>query len=95
MYLNFIKFHLYLFEIISLLMSIVAVIGLVYYSFLFRRYDSLKDHHTNIYNVYFTANYSPGVFGDVSINLYAENKTGSKNACIIVNSDFSGNFSNT
>ena len=84
MYLRFIKFHLIVFEIISLAMSIIAVIGLVYYSFFFKNYTGLQENGAKIIDISFNSSIKESTFGDISINLYLPNMTNCTNAYIIL-----------
>ena len=95
MYLRFIKIHLIIFEIISLAMSIVAIIGLVYFSFFFKNYNGLKENGAKIYDISFNTSIKETTFGDISINLYLPNATNCTNAYIILNKNFSEEFSNS
>lgn len=95
MYLRFIKIHLIIFEIISLAMSIVAIIGLVYFSFFFKNYNGLKENGAKIYDISFNTSIKETTFGDISINLYLPNTTNCTNAYIILNKNFSEEFSNS
>ena len=93
MYLRFIKLHLIIFEIISLGMSIIAVIGLVYYSFFFKRYDGLQENGSRIYDISFNSSIKKSTYGDISINLYSPNTPNCTNAYIILNKKFSDKIS--
>ena len=95
MYLRFIKIHLIIFEIISLAMSIVAIIGLIYFSFFFKNYNGLKENGAKIYDISFNTSIKETTFGDISINLYLPNTTNCTNAYIILNKNFSEEFSDS
>ncbi len=95
MYLTFIKLHLIIFEIISLAMSIVAIIGLVYFSFFFKNYNGLKENGAKIYDISFNTSIKETTFGDISINLYLPNTTNCTNAYIILNKNYSEEFSDS
>lgn len=93
MYLRFIKFHLIVFEIISLAMSIIAVIGLVYYSFFFKNYTGLQENGAKIIDISFNSSIKESTFGDISINLYLPNMINCTNAYIILNRNYSEEYS--
>ncbi len=69
MYLTFIKIHLMVFEFISLIMSVIAVIGLIYYSFIFKRFSGLKEQGANILKIKFNASIEQTIFSDVKITI--------------------------
>ena len=73
MYLTFIKIHLMVFEFISLIMSVIAVIGLIYYSFIFKRFSGLKEKGANILKIKFNASIEQTVFSDVKITINSSN----------------------
>ena len=93
MYLRFIKFHLIVFEIISLAMSIIAVIGLVYYSFFFKNHTGLQENGAKIIDISFNSSIKESTFGDISINLYLPNMINCTNAYIILNRNYSEEYS--
>ena len=61
------------FEFISLIMSVIAVIGLIYYSFIFKRFSGLKEKGANILKIKFNASIEQTVFSDVKITINSSN----------------------
>jgi hypothetical protein len=57
------------FEFISLIMSVIAVIGLIYYSFIFKRFSGLKEQGANILKIKFNASIEQTIFSDVKITI--------------------------
>ena len=50
-------------------MSVIAVIGLIYYSFIFKRFSGLKEKGANILKIKFNASIEQTVFSDVKITI--------------------------
>ena len=73
MHLLFIKLHLIIFEIISLILFLSIFGALFYYSIVYKNYPSMKEDNNIAYlNVSFTANISKGVYSDVQIKLFPQ-----------------------
>ena len=78
MHLLFVKLHLIIFEVISLILLGAIFTALFYYSIIFpninamkeNKNDSNKKDNIGLLNVKFTAKLSRGVFSDVDIKLY-------------------------
>ncbi len=50
-------------------MSVIAVIGLIYYSFIFKRFSGLKEQGANILKIKFNASIEQTIFSDVKITI--------------------------
>lgn len=72
MHLLFVKFHLIVFEIVSTVLLCGIFIALFYYSVIFKLKSAMKDENaSDIIYLNFSANFSPGVWADVKIELYS------------------------
>ena len=87
MKLLFIKLHLIIFEVISLILLCSIFLSLFYYSVIFKNMNGMKEENIGTLCVNFTANFSKGIFGDVDIKLFKQNSQeihqNSLNACIL------------
>ena len=76
MHLLFIKLHLIIFEIISLILFLSIFGALFYYSIVYKNYPSMKQDYNIAYlNVSFSSNYSKGVYSDVDVELFPQNNS--------------------
>ena len=76
MHLLFIKLHLIIFEIISLILFLSIFGALFYYSIVYKNYPSMKEDNNIAYiNVSFSANISKGVYSDVQIKLFPQDNS--------------------
>ena len=74
MRLLFVKIHLIIFEIISLVLFISIFGALFYYSIVYQNYSAMKsDDDIEYINISFSANYSKGTYSDVDIKLFPQN----------------------
>ena len=81
MHLLFIKLHLIIFEIISLILFLSIFGALFYYSIVYKNYPSMKQDDNIAYlNVSFTANISKGVYSDVQIKLFPQDNSNNQNS---------------
>ena len=81
MHLLFIKLHLIIFEIISLILFLSIFGALFYYSIVYKNYPSMKEDNNIAYlNVSFTANISKGVYSDVQIKLFPQDNSNNQNS---------------
>ena len=81
MHLLFIKLHLIIFEIISLILFLSIFGALFYYSIVYKNYPSMKEDNNIAYlNVSFTANISKGVYSDVQIKLFPQDNLNIQNS---------------
>ena len=88
MHLLFIKLHLIVFEIVSLVIFCTIFGALFYYSVIYKNMSAMKGiENVKEMEIKFAANYSAGVFGDLNLKLYEINSTdineSNKNACIL------------
>ncbi len=71
MHLLFVKLHLIIFEVISLLLFCAIFMTLFYYSVIYKNMSVMKDEdNIGKLNVLFSADYSKGVFADVDLKIY-------------------------
>ena len=81
MHLLFIKLHLIIFEIISLILFLSIFGALFYYSIVYKNYPSMKEDNNIAYlNISFTANISKGVYSDVQIKLFPQDNLNIQNS---------------
>ena len=81
MHLLFIKLHLIIFEIISLILFLSIFGALFYYSIVYKNYPSMKEDNNIAYlNISFTANISKGVYSDVQIKLFPQDNSNNQNS---------------
>ena len=73
MHLLFIKLHLIIFEVISLILFLSIFGALFYYSIVYKNYPSMKYENNILYtNISFSVNYSKGVYSDVNIKIFPQ-----------------------
>ncbi len=81
MHLLFIKLHLIIFEIISLILFLSIFGALFYYSIVYKNYPSMKEDNNIAYlNISFSANISKGVYSDVQIKLFPQDNLNIQNS---------------
>ena len=72
MHLLFVKLHLIIFEIVSLVLLCCIFGALFYFSVIFKNMNAMKDEkNIGIINVTFAANFSDGVFADIDVKVYS------------------------
>lgn len=71
MHLLFVKLHLIIFEVVSLILFVAIFVALFYYSLIFSNFESIQEEaNIGSMKIFYSAKYSEGVFADIDMYLY-------------------------